>query len=201
MAKIVCKGFYIQGTDPNDLSDTDSTITQCTDGSYCCGNGTIGQPCCDQRKGVFLLNGETVSSNPSITTSTAATSSASNPSSSAAIPTSAITSSSRPSLPLTTSLSPPSQDKSPSGKTIGTIVGAVLGTALIVSTGFTIFLLVKSRRSCRQAVAPDQVLASQMVRHAVELYGDDGSKELEGRGHEVELDGVGTAIVETVYPP
>lgn len=56
--------------------------------------------------------------------------------------------------------------------------------------GFAIFLLKKSQRKRPQAVATDQALASQMVRHTGELYGDDGAKELDGRGHEVELEGV-----------
>lgn len=61
--------------------------------------------------------------------------------------------------------------------------------------GFVIFLLKKSRRKRRQAVATnqavatDQALASQMVSHAGELYGDDRRKELDGRDREVELDG------------
>lgn len=56
--------------------------------------------------------------------------------------------------------------------------------------GFAIFLLMKSRRERPQAVATDQTLASQIVPHYGELYGDDGRRELDGRGHEAELNGV-----------
>lgn len=55
--------------------------------------------------------------------------------------------------------------------------------------GFAIFLLKKSRRKRRQAVATEQASAPQMVRHTVELYGDDRWEELDERGNEVELDG------------
>lgn len=171
-----------------DLSGGDSTITQCKDGSYCCGNGTIGQPCCDQRKGVFLMNGDIVTSNPSTATSTA-TASSSSKSSSTASYSSAITSSSPPSLSLATSSSPPSPDTSPSGRKTAIIVSACLGIPLILTMGFTIFLIKNSRRTRSQAVAIDQSVPSRMVHHAVELYGDDRLKELDGRGNEVELDG------------
>lgn len=191
MAHLACKGFYIEGTKPLDLSGVHSTITQCTDGSYCCGNGTIGQPCCDQRKGVFLLNGDIVSANPSTATGTATASSATK-SSSITSSSFNITSASPPSLPLATSSSPsasPSPDESSSGKMIGIIVGAVLGTALILTMGFAISLLKNSRRKLRQALATDQASTAQIARNAGELYGDDGRKELDGRGHDVELDG------------
>ena len=59
--------------------------------------------------------------------------------------------------------------------------------------GFAIILLKKSWRKRRQAVATDQALASQMVRHA-ELYGDNRRRELDGRGHEVELHGRGREV-------
>lgn len=59
---------------------------------------------------------------------------------------------------------------------------------------FALFLLKKSQRKRRQAVAIDHASASQMVRHTGELYGDDGRKELDGRGHEVELDGIGHEV-------
>lgn len=38
----------------------DVTITSCNDGSYCCGNGTIAKQCCNQKKGVFMLNGDAI---------------------------------------------------------------------------------------------------------------------------------------------
>lgn len=171
-----------------DLSGGDISITQCKDGSYCCGNGTIGQPCCDQRKGVFLMNGDIVTSNPFTATITATASSATKSSSTASY-SSASTSSSPPNLPLAISSSPPSPDTSPSGRKTVIIVSAFLGTALILTMGFTIFLIKKSRRKRPQAVAIDQSLASRTVHHAVEPYGDDRWKELDGRGNEVELDG------------
>ena len=190
------KGFYIQGQDLKDLSGGGTTITQCSDGSYCCGNGTIGQPCCDQRNGVFLSGGDIMHSPPPTATASLATKSSNTASfsSSVAIPSSNITSSSSPSLLLATFSSLPSSDKSPSGRMTGIIVGAVLGTALILTMGFAIILLKKSWRKGRQAVATDQALASQMVHRTTKLYGDNRRRELDGKGHEVELDGRGHEV-------
>lgn len=61
----------------------------------------------------------------------------------------------------------------------------------MLAIGFAIFLLKKSQFKRPQAVATDRALVSQMVSHTGELYGDDGSNELNEGGHEVELDGVG----------
>lgn len=165
------KGFYRQGENPKNLSNNDITITPCRDGSYCCGNGTMAQECCDDRKGIFLLNGDIVSSNPSAATSTTTAFSSLN-------------------LPRATSSSPSSPDKSSSARTIAIIVGTVLGAAHILAMGFAIFLLKKSQHKPSQAVATDSILVSQMVSSTGELYGDDGANELNGRGHEVELDSV-----------
>lgn len=183
MAHMECKGFYKE-TQPLDLSGDDSTITQCRDGSYCCGNGTIGQPCCDQRKGVFLLNGDIVSASLSTATGTATASSAIKSSS---MTSSSFAKTSAPSsLLLATSSSPsasPSQGESSSEKMIAIIIGTVLGTALILTMGFAIFFLKNSRRKRREALATDH--------NSGEL---DRRKELDGRGLEVELDGRGYEV-------
>lgn len=60
-----------------DQATTDSTVTHCDNGSYCCGNGTIGDACCREGRGFFVLNGEAVSntaSSSSITTNLSASS-------------------------------------------------------------------------------------------------------------------------------
>lgn len=44
-----------------DLATRESPITQCENGSYCCGNGTIGDACCREGKGLFVLSGTAVS--------------------------------------------------------------------------------------------------------------------------------------------
>lgn len=78
--------------------------------------------------------------------------------------------------------------KSFSGKKIGIIVGAVLGTALILTMGFAIFLLKNSRLKRPQAIATGQSSTTQVIHRTGGLYGDDGRKEMDGRGYEVELD-------------
>lgn len=54
------------------------------------------------------------------------------------------------------------------------------------------FLMRKPQHKRPQAAATDRALVSQMASHTRELYGDDGAKELNGGGPEVELDGVGS---------
>ena len=44
------------------LKDTDTVVTQCSDGSYCCGNNATS--CCSNRQGVWVLNGTTTHVNP-----------------------------------------------------------------------------------------------------------------------------------------
>lgn len=56
------------------------------------------------------------------------------------------------------------------------------------------FLVKSSWRKRRQAIATDQVTMAQIVNHAGELYGDDGRKELAGRGCRVELDESGHKV-------
>lgn len=55
------QGQYIAGSIFDLASDT-TTVTPCENGSYCCGNGTIGDACCREGKGLFVSNGEAVSS-------------------------------------------------------------------------------------------------------------------------------------------
>lgn len=44
-----------------DLATGTTTITQCENGSYCCGNGTIGAACCRDGGGLFVSSGTAVS--------------------------------------------------------------------------------------------------------------------------------------------
>jgi hypothetical protein len=43
---------FFQGTS---YSVTDVMITECDNGSLCCGEPEIGKPCCQQGKGVWLM--------------------------------------------------------------------------------------------------------------------------------------------------
>ncbi len=59
------------------MADNDVTVTQCSDRSYCCGNGTAAVQCCDNHLGVWIdpLTGQGTNKNPgeavsSISTST-----------------------------------------------------------------------------------------------------------------------------------
>lgn len=107
------KGHYIEGDAGQYLNNVDTTVTPCGDNSYCCGNRTIGNTCCDFKEGVFLLNGETVLTKPP------ASKSSTPPASS--IPAAATHSSSSLTLslnPITTSSSLPGSSSSPLGSTI-----------------------------------------------------------------------------------
>ena len=50
-------------------------VTQCDDGSFCCGIGNNGSTCCSQGKGVWMVDGKETSVNPNKTSSAAASSS------------------------------------------------------------------------------------------------------------------------------
>lgn len=52
-------------TDLN-MANNDVTVTQCSDRSYCCGNGTIAAQCCDNHLGVWIdpLTGQGTTQNP-----------------------------------------------------------------------------------------------------------------------------------------
>jgi len=70
------------GLDPwgGSVKGNNVDVTQCDDGSFCCGVGTNGSTCCTEGRGVWMKNGKETKVNPSITfsatTSPSATSAA-----------------------------------------------------------------------------------------------------------------------------
>lgn len=46
-------------------------VTECDNGSFCCGVGTNGSTCCTEARGVWMVDGKETNANPSTTFSTA----------------------------------------------------------------------------------------------------------------------------------
>ncbi|MCJ1263662.1 hypothetical protein MMC22_003532 [Lobaria immixta] len=200
-------GQYLEGNDIQ-LANTHATITPCGDGSYCCGNGTGAQPCCDEKKGVFLSNGETTSSNPSGTSSLASKSSTSTSEFSTSTTSSGATTSSLE-LPVTASLAS-SPTTSPalsrtltsntpnpnsSKNNVGAIVGGVLGgiAILVLIVGMILILVQRNQNAGNKSRIPQssggKLWSSSRANtpDLHEVFGTDARIELDAR-HIQELD-------------
>lgn len=174
----------------------DVAITPCQDGSYCCGNGTFAQPCCDQKEGVFMVNGDAIpytqfkaasststeadlqsSASPTLTLTTSL------PGTSSPSP---VTPSALPISPTGTSSPPGSSAQStslaPSSRVIAASVCGIC--ALLLLFGALVFFLRKFR-----LIQPlkFQISRPQILNLPPEMLGDDGSNELDGF-REFELD-------------
>lgn len=136
-------------------------VTQCTDGSYCCGNGQNATECCDSGRGVRIVNGQVVTSTAPESSSTTFTSliSVTSPTSTSfsTTPISSMTS-----LTSTSSTASPtsrqtsaSDGTESSGSKGGVIGGAVGGGVCAVAFGIAawFFWLRRRRRSIDSAVA------------------------------------------------
>lgn len=177
----------------------DVTITPCEDGSYCCGNGTFAQPCCDQKEGVFMVNGDAIpyaqfnpapststeanlqsSASPTLTTSLSGTSLPSNTS------TSAVTPSSLSNFPPGTSPPPGSSAQSAaltsSFRVIAASVCGICASVLLI--GALVFIL---RKFLLIQPLKSQITRPRILNLPPEMLGDDGSNELDGF-REFELD-------------
>lgn len=175
------KGRYTNTSDTAEMYNMDVTITPCKDGSYCCGNGTFAQPCCDQKEGVFMVNGDAI---PYTSVSPTLTSLTTPPS--LITPLSSITTRLLTTSPPVTSSSPgPSAESASLAPSSRVIAAIVCGTcALLLLVGALAFTLRKFR--------PVQPLKSQISKPRIlklppEVHGDDGSNELDGF-REFELD-------------
>lgn len=169
----------------------DVTITPCKDGSYCCGNGTFAQLCCDQKEGVYMVNGDAIpytKFKKAFSTSTEADlqSSASPTGTSLITPPTSITTQSLKTSPPSNSSFPgppgPSAQSASLTPSSGVIAASVCGIcALLIIAGALVFILRKFR--------PVQPLKSQirMLNLPPEMLGDDGCRELDGF-REFELD-------------
>lgn len=151
-----------------DVATRESPITQCENGSYCCGNGTLGDACCKEGKGLFILSGTAVS----VTATSSSTKPNLSPSStkpnlfpSSAKPTQSLSSQNalsqtiktfantavpQGSSTFTAPASPPSSSfasASPSDQT-GVVVGGVIGGVAVLAffIGFVVWTWMHSNR-------------------------------------------------------
>jgi hypothetical protein len=144
-------------------SGTDVKITECDNGSLCCGDPeTAGKPCCQQGRGVWLVEGKVYASNPSSTSASAAATSAaatSAPPSSSAGGTTLIASTTSPTsdTSATTSNQPstkPSASRDYTGVIAGCTVGGVVVLALLICALWW-FTFYKNRSNVQQAPATE----------------------------------------------
>ena len=137
------------------MADNDVTVTQCSDGSYCCNENA--NSCCAAGQGMFLVNGTTQSANPFVassttapisaipaistlhfslaTTSTSPTSTALNPTTtpSQSVPPTNVAATSPTSAPASPSPVPAVSSPSHTGAIVGGIMGGLAGLAIIVA--------------------------------------------------------------------
>lgn len=159
---------FFQG-DP--YSGTDVKITECDNGSLCCGEPeTAGKPCCQQGKGVWLVQGKVYNSNPSSISSSALASStlASSPSSPTGIVHTTLTTSTM--SPSSDPSATPSNQAAPSRDYTGVIAGSAVGGIVILALliCFLWWFTFHKKRSHAQHVAPAELDSSGS-------YGSDGS--------------------------
>lgn len=126
--------------------DNDEQVTPCSDGSYCCGDGSLGSSCCNQGRGVFVRDWTTQAANP---TSTPASSS------SLQSPSGSPTTTGLPAGPTrTTASSPAPATSSPrSNVNAGAIAGIVIGglAGIVLLLGAVWFLCFRGRKAKKAA--------------------------------------------------
>ncbi|KAF6843234.1 hypothetical protein CMUS01_02277 [Colletotrichum musicola] len=59
---VICRFSEKGATDGVSSSGTDVLVTKCADGSYCCGNDKNASACCNEGRGVRIVDGEVVTS-------------------------------------------------------------------------------------------------------------------------------------------
>lgn len=139
----------------------DTEVTQCDNGSYCCGRNDISKSCCTSENGVWLVNGTTTRVNPNPSASR---------SSSISAPTSSTTGSAAPSARPASSEAPTEEKKTNTGAIAGGVAGGVLGLAAIAVAGLWLFF----RRRRAPATPPKYESKGLMA----EAPADDNRKEL-----------------------
>ncbi|KAF2232045.1 hypothetical protein EV356DRAFT_506250 [Viridothelium virens] len=140
-----CLQLCTQGTDDQDqsMSANDEMLTQCPDGSWCCGQNSGAQDCCNQGQGLWIESGVVTDARPSITSPTpkspsnspmrsTSTSALSQPLSISSVEGSSSTPSpimSTPVASVVSNVAPRSHDTS---VIIAIVMGVLIGTILIV---------------------------------------------------------------------
>ncbi|KAL8682646.1 MAG: hypothetical protein Q9186_001333 [Xanthomendoza sp. 1 TL-2023] len=140
----------------------DQRVTQCQDGSFCCGKGSEASTCCTQRRGMFVVNGTTTSQKPSsiVTESRTRRPTPWSPPTSLTLPSVTTRSNGGPSNRVLTPTSSPSTALTsvPSDKPnhvipiVASILGGVIGTLILLSTLIWLF-----RRRKRRITNSDSV--------------------------------------------
>ena len=187
-----CQKLCVNGTgvayanNPSNRADPSVTVTPCSDGSYCCGNGTDALSCCSQGNGVFMVAGEAQKTNPSraATESTKPLETMTNSTASQkADPSKAAVTSTKPRTEVTVTASAAVdrykdlKDSNPVAFA-GVIVGGVVALALVAGLGWFFW----RRRKANQ---------ERSIQTPREHYGDGEAKTRE-KGT-TELDGLARA--------
>lgn len=147
--------------DGEPYSGTDVKIKVCDNGSLCCGDSETARPCCQQGKGVWLVEGKVYSSNPSsVSSSTSSTSSTLSV-------TASYTTTATPIVPPTsnptaTPSNQPSNHASASRDYTGVIAGSAVGgiVVLAVLICFLWWLTFMKKKGRSQPTAPAELDSS-----------------------------------------
>jgi hypothetical protein len=149
-AKLIWGGCRSNGTP---LRNSHVPVTECQDGSFCCGNNNT--KCCSAGQGSFVVNGQVTISKPSSTSSTTSS-------------TSTATSTSSVVVAMT------SKSSSNTGAIAGGVVGGVVGLVLILGA---IWFFVRRRKS----VGADTGAKERLALHEMEST-DAQRHEMMGSG-------------------
>lgn len=146
-------------------SGTDVKITKCDNGSLCCGEPeTAGKSCCQQGKGVWLVQGKVYNTNPSSTSSSALALASSTSASSSSSPTGILHT-----TPTTSTVSPsldpsvtPSNQVTPSRDYTSVIAGSAMGGIVVLALliCFLWWFTFHKKRSHAQHIPPAELDSS-----------------------------------------
>ena len=157
------------------MSASDEMVTPCPDGSYCCGQNATD--CCNDKKGVWIVNGTTTNVNPASATKTSSSSTTQTP-----------TITGEPASPGTTATS--------SQNDTGAIVGGVVGglAVLVLAAGAAYYFF--RRKSRRQDAVPESTakyseLAPDANKSPTFVSEVSGAEviEMDGTNRRTEMDG------------
>ncbi|KAI4097973.1 MAG: hypothetical protein LQ339_006634 [Xanthoria mediterranea] len=109
--------------------DNDEQVTPCSDGSYCCGDLSLGYSCCNQGRGVFIKDGTTQATRP---TSTPASSPSSQSPPASTTTTGFLAGATTEAASSTTPVISPPRSNVNGGAIAGIVVGALEGIVLLL---------------------------------------------------------------------
>ncbi|KAL8688903.1 MAG: hypothetical protein Q9218_005300 [Villophora microphyllina] len=135
------------GTDGDGNTGGSVRVTQCSNGSYCCGVGSNANECCSTGGGVWIAkNGHTTSVNPSATTGAAASSSSTTTTSSSTKATSSTQTTPTAQGPTAAASTSKPTSSSKSSSNTGVIAGGVVGGVVAIAIIAVAVLLVLRKR-------------------------------------------------------